>query len=64
MDYFSILVVDDEVDFLETLVKRLQKRNIDTVGVISGEEALAALEKQTLRRDYFGYQNAGRNGWH
>jgi CheY-like chemotaxis protein len=25
MDYFSILVVDDEVDFLETLVKRLQK---------------------------------------
>ena len=46
MDYFSILVVDDEVDFLETLVKRLQKRNIDTVGVTSGEEALAALEKR------------------
>jgi DNA-binding NtrC family response regulator len=46
MDYFSILVVDDEVDFLETLVKRLQKRNIDTVGVISGEEALATLEKR------------------
>lgn len=46
MDYFSILVVDDEVDFLETLVKRLQKRNIDTVGVASGEEALAALEKR------------------
>jgi DNA-binding NtrC family response regulator len=46
MDYFSILVVDDEVDFLETLVKRLQKRNIDTVGVVSGEEALAALKKR------------------
>jgi DNA-binding NtrC family response regulator len=46
MDYFSILVVDDEVDFLETLVKRLQKRNIDTVGVISGEKAIAALEKR------------------
>jgi DNA-binding NtrC family response regulator len=43
MDYFSILVVDDEVDFLETLVKRLQKRNIDTVGVTSGEKALEAL---------------------
>ena len=39
-------VVDDEVDFLETLVKRLQKRNIDTVGVTSGEEALAALKKR------------------
>jgi len=46
MDYFSIMVVDDEVDFLETLVKRLQKRNIDTVGVTSGEEALAVLEKK------------------
>jgi len=43
MDYFSIMVVDDEVDFLETLVKRLQKRNIDTVGVTSGEEALKVL---------------------
>ena len=48
MDYFSILVVDDEVDFLETLVKRLQKRNIDTVGVTSGEEALAVLEKKRV----------------
>jgi len=46
MDYFSILVVDDEVDFLETLVKRLQKRNIDTVGVTSGEKALEALENR------------------
>lgn len=46
MDYFSILVVDDEVDFLETLVKRLQKRNIATVGVTSGEEALKVLGKK------------------
>ena len=46
MDYFSILVVDDEVDFLETLVKRLQKRNIDTSGVTSGEKALQALEER------------------
>lgn len=46
MDYFSILVVDDEVDFLETLVKRLQKRNIDSVGVASAEEALKLLEQR------------------
>ena len=46
MDYFSILVVDDEVDFMETLVKRLQKRNIDTIGVVSGEKALETLEKR------------------
>ena len=46
MDYFSILVVDDETDFLETLVKRLQKRNIDTVGVASGEQALETMAKK------------------
>ena len=46
MDYFSILVVDDEVDFLETLVKRLQKRNIDTIGVTSGEKALEKLKER------------------
>ena len=46
MDYFSILVVDDETDFLETLVKRLQKRNIDTVGVTSGEDALESMAKK------------------
>ena len=43
MDYFSILVVDDETDFMETLVKRLQKRNIDTVGVTSGEKAIETM---------------------
>lgn len=46
MDYFSILIVDDEVDFVETLVKRLRKRNINTVGTHSGEDALALMEKQ------------------
>lgn len=46
MDLFSILVVDDEIDFLETLVKRLRKRNIDAVGVASGERALETLEKK------------------
>lgn len=46
MDYFSILVADDEIDFLETLVKRLQKRNIDTIGVTSGEKALEKLEER------------------
>jgi len=46
MDYFSILIVDDEEDFLETIVKRLQKRNIDTVGVTSAEKALALMDQR------------------
>ncbi|MCF8051763.1 MAG: response regulator [Desulfobacterales bacterium] len=44
MTDFRVLLVDDETDFLETLVKRLAKRNLDVAGVESGESALAALE--------------------
>ena len=46
MDTFRILVVDDEVDFLETIVKRLQKRKLNASGVTSGEEAIALLKEQ------------------
>ena len=46
MDDFRALIVDDEEDFLETLVKRLHKRNIDTTGVTSGEEALEIMKKK------------------
>jgi len=46
MHTFRILVVDDEVDFLETIVKRLKKRKLDAAGVTSGEDALNALEEQ------------------
>ena len=44
MTDFRVLLVDDETDFLETLVKRLTKRNLDVAGVESGESALTALE--------------------
>ncbi len=46
MDYFRALVVDDEEDFLETLVNRLGKRSIDTTGVRSGEEAVQVMKKK------------------
>jgi len=46
MDYFRTLVVDDEEDFLETLVKRLKKRHIDATGVPSGELAIEELKKK------------------
>ena len=36
----NILIVDDEGDFLETLMNRLRKRNIGTIGCESGEEAV------------------------
>ena len=48
MHYFNILVVDDEEDFLETIIKRLEKRHVDASGVRSGEEALELLKKKTF----------------
>jgi DNA-binding NtrC family response regulator len=40
------LVVDDEVDFLETLVNRLKKRNLEADGVTSGEAALELMKEK------------------
>ena len=39
----SVLVVDDEVQFVETLVKRLDKRGVKVNSAHSGQEALDAL---------------------
>lgn len=46
MASYRILIVDDEPDFLETLVKRLQRRHVDARGAGSGEEALKILQEQ------------------
>lgn len=39
-----VLVVDDEEDFLETLVNRLRKRGLEAQGALSGPRALELLE--------------------
>jgi DNA-binding NtrC family response regulator len=41
----SILVVDDEGDFLETLMNRLKRRKIAALGCASGEEALRLVKE-------------------
>ena len=48
VDGFSVLLVDDETEFLETLVKRLRKRNLEVRGAGSGEEALKCLEAEPI----------------
>jgi DNA-binding NtrC family response regulator len=48
MDGFNVLLVDDEGEFLDTLVKRIQKRKVNATGVRSGEEALAFLGKNPV----------------
>ncbi len=43
MENLSVLIVDDEVEFLETLVKRLRRRKLEVNGVTGGEIALQTL---------------------
>jgi DNA-binding NtrC family response regulator len=43
-----VLLVDDERDFLEVLIRRLGKRDVDVHGVSSGEEALQYLEAKPI----------------
>ncbi len=43
-----ILMVDDEEDLMKTMVNRLNKRNIEATGVLSGEEALETIKKDTF----------------
>lgn len=44
----AVLVVDDELDFMETLVKRLQRRGFKVTGVDSGSKALDVLADQAF----------------
>jgi DNA-binding NtrC family response regulator len=48
VDIFNVLLVDDEEVFLETLVKRMKKRNVNATGVKSGEEALELLDQHPV----------------
>ena len=45
MSIANVLLVDDEVEFVETFSERLQMRNLDVSKAFSGKEALQVLEK-------------------
>ncbi len=40
-DQTVIMLVDDEVPFVETMTKRLQKRELIVISALSGEEAMS-----------------------
>lgn len=44
MENYQVLIIDDEPDFLETVVNRLRRRKLEAIGVTSGEEGLALLK--------------------
>lgn len=48
MEPVSVLVVDDEVEFLETLVKRLRKRKLTVNGVNDGQKAMDFLKEASV----------------
>ena len=41
----NVLLVDDEVPFVETMTKRLKKRELDVISAYTGIDALRTLEK-------------------
>jgi DNA-binding NtrC family response regulator len=45
MSLANVLLVDDEVDFVETFSERLELRNLKISKAFNGEEALQVLEK-------------------
>jgi len=46
VENFRLLVVDDETDFLETIIKRLRKRGLEAEGVSSGEAAIELMKER------------------
>lgn len=48
MDPMNVLLVDDEVEFLETLTKRLKKRNVNVASARCGEEAIGLLGREPV----------------
>ncbi len=62
MEALSVLIVDDEVEFLETLVKRLRKRKLAVNGVTSGEAALEQLKETPFDIVVLDVKMPGMNG--
>ncbi len=48
MTDFNILIVDDEQEFLEVTLKRLERRGLKVTGAESGEKALEILEHSPI----------------
>ena len=46
MDRFKVIVIDDEVDFVETMVKRLKDKGLESYGAMNGPEGLELVESK------------------
>ena len=59
LENFSILFVDDETEFLHTLLKRMKKRVSAAFGAANGDEALSFLEHNPVDVVVLGREDAG-----
>ena len=62
MENFIVLLVDDETEFLETLVKRLNKRGLNVLTAKSGEEALTTIKTKRVDVTVLDVRMPGING--
>jgi DNA-binding NtrC family response regulator len=58
----KLLLVDDEIKFLETISKRLALKNFDVTPATNGEEALAAAEEGLFDVAVLDFQMPGMDG--
>jgi len=62
MEKFRVLIVDDEGEFVETIVKRLRDRGLVAEGVASGPEALSLLNERDFDVCVLDYRMPGMDG--
>jgi two-component system OmpR family response regulator len=62
MEKFRVLVVDDEDDFRNTLMKRLETRKVPVTGAASGDEALALMQDQDFDIVVLDVKMPGKDG--
>lgn len=62
MTDFNVLLVDDEKDYIDTLLKRLKKRNLNIKGVGNGAEALDWLKDNPVDVVLLDVRMAGMDG--
>ena len=62
MDAIRVLIVDDEPDLLETMVKRLNKRKLRVTGMPDGEKGLEYLQNNETDVVVLDVKMPGRDG--
>ncbi len=58
----KVLLVDDEIDFLEVMSQRMKARGLDITTAESAEQAISVIEKKSFDAVVMDFQMPGMNG--